>query len=76
MLVTLGGKPVDVPGYDLVGSSSGSEGTLGVVTKVTVRVVPSPEAVKTLVAFYDSIDEAGRPSPTSSPRASCRARSR
>jgi glycolate oxidase len=59
-IVNLGGKHVDSPGYDLVGPFVGSEGTLGVVTKVTVRVIPSAEAVKTLVAFYDSIDEAGQ----------------
>jgi glycolate oxidase len=58
-VVELGGKHVDAPGYDLVGPFVGSEGTLGVVTKVTVRVIPNQEAVKTLVAFYDSIDEAG-----------------
>lgn len=53
-LVELGGKELDRPGYDLCGVFVGSEGTLGVATKVTVRVVPSPEAVRTLVAFFDS----------------------
>ena len=58
-MVTLGGKAVDVPGLDLVGAFVGSEGTLGVATKITLRVVPSPAAVRTLVAFFDSTGEAG-----------------
>jgi glycolate oxidase len=59
-MVELGGKHVDSPGYDLLGPFVGSEGTLGVVTKVTVRVIPSPEAVKTLVAFFENTDDAGQ----------------
>jgi glycolate oxidase len=59
-LVRLGGKAVDVPGYDLVGAFVGSEGTLGVATAITLRVVPKPESVRTLVAFYGSTSEAGR----------------
>ncbi|HEX8067617.1 MAG TPA: FAD-linked oxidase C-terminal domain-containing protein [Thermoleophilaceae bacterium] len=58
-LVTLGGKGLDHPGYDLVGAFVGSEGTLGVAVSVTLRVVPRPEAVRTLVAFFDSTSEAG-----------------
>jgi glycolate oxidase len=58
-VVELGGKALDPPGYDLLGAFIGSEGTLGVATRITVRVVPSPEAVKTLVAFFDGIREAG-----------------
>src|SRR4051812_26789280 len=59
-LVRLGGKGVDVPGYDLVGTFVGSEGTLGVATAITLRVVPKPEAVRTLVAFFESTTAAGR----------------
>ena len=58
-LVQLGGPELDPPGYDLLGAFVGSEGTLGVATKVWLRVVPSPEAVKTLVAFFDHTREAG-----------------
>jgi glycolate oxidase len=58
-VVQLGGKALDAPGYDLLGAFVGSEGTLGVATKVWLRVVPSPEVVKTLVAFFDSPREAG-----------------
>ena len=59
-LVRLGGKEVDAPGYDLLGAFVGSEGTLGVAVSVTLRVVPKPEAVRTLVAFFDSTSEAGQ----------------
>ena len=58
-LVTIGGYELDPPGYDLLGAFVGSEGTLGVATKVWLRVVPSPESVKTLVAFFDSTHDAG-----------------
>jgi glycolate oxidase len=58
-LVQLGGIELDPPGYDLMGAFVGSEGTLGVATKIWLRVVPSPEAVKTLVAFFDTTHEAG-----------------
>src|SRR3954454_743852 len=58
-LVQIGGYEVDPPGYDLLGAFVGSEGTLGVATKVWLRVVPSPETVKTLVAFFDTTHAAG-----------------
>jgi glycolate oxidase len=59
-LVRLGGKAVDLPGYDLLGAFVGSEGTLGVTVSATLRVVPKPAAVRTLVAFYESQPAAGR----------------
>src|SRR5437763_14758888 len=49
----------DAPGYDLLGTFVGSEGTLGVATRITLRVVPRPEAVRTLVAFFADTGEAG-----------------
>jgi len=58
-VVTLGGKELDVPGYDLPGVFVGSEGTLGVATEITVRVIPAPETVRTLVAFFDAPGHAG-----------------
>ena len=58
--VELGGKELDVPGYDLHGVFVGSEGTLGIATEITVRVMPSPESVRTLVAFFDSPGQGGR----------------
>ena len=53
-LVQLGGTELDQPGYDLLGAFVGSEGTLGIATKIWLRVVPEPEAVRTLVAFFGS----------------------
>ena len=50
----------DRPGYDLTGFIVGSEGTLGIVTEITVRLTRKPEAVKTLLAIYDSILDAPR----------------
>ena len=59
-VVQLGGPAADVPGYDLVGAFVGSEGTLGVATKVTVRLLRSPQAVQTLLAAFADMDSAGR----------------
>ncbi|MDP6580242.1 MAG: FAD-linked oxidase C-terminal domain-containing protein [Vicinamibacterales bacterium] len=58
-LVHLGGEALDSPGLDLLGVLVGSEGTLAVVTKVTLRLVRRPEAVRTLLAAFDSTDAAG-----------------
>jgi glycolate oxidase len=55
-----GGKAVDAPGYDLLGAFVGSEGTLGIATRITLRVVPAPPAWRTLVAFYARMEQAGR----------------
>ena len=59
-MVTLGGKELDRPGYDLVGAFIGSEGTLGIATKIIVRIVPSPEDVRTLVAYFEDMQHAGQ----------------
>jgi len=58
-LVHLGGKTLDTPGYDLAGVFVGSEGTLGVATKVILRIVKRPECVRTLLAAFPSTNEAG-----------------
>ena len=58
-LVHLGGKTLDAPGYDLAGVFVGSEGTLGIATKVTLRIVKRPECVHTLLAAFPSTNEAG-----------------
>lgn len=58
-VVHLGGKVVDSPGYDLMGVFVGSEGTLGVVTKITLRIVRKPETVQMLLASFPSTDHAG-----------------
>ncbi len=61
-LVRVGGKVVDGPGYDLTGVVVGSEGTFGIVTAITVRVLHTPEAVKTALATFASITEASEAS--------------
>jgi glycolate oxidase len=58
-VVHLGGKAIEKPGYDLVGVFVGSEGTLGIVTEVTLRLVRKAEMVKTLQAAFQSTDAAG-----------------
>ncbi|MGH3771138.1 MAG: FAD-linked oxidase C-terminal domain-containing protein, partial [Pseudonocardiaceae bacterium] len=49
----------DVPGYDLLGAFVGSEGTLGIATKIVVRLLRDPEAVRCLLAAFPGVDEAG-----------------
>ena len=58
-LVHLGGKALETPGYDLTGVFVGSEGTLGIATKVMLRVVKRPECIRTLLAAFPSTNEAG-----------------
>lgn len=48
------------PGYDLLGAFVGSEGTLGVTTKITVRLTRAPETVTTLLAAFDGIEQGGQ----------------
>ena len=57
-IVRLGGPHGDTPGYDLTGLLVGSEGTLALVTEITVKLSRKPEAVKTLLAIFDSVDDA------------------
>lgn len=59
-LAHLGGDSLDAPGYDLLGVFIGSEGTLGVATKITLRIVKRPEVVQTLLAAFNTTDEAGQ----------------
>jgi glycolate oxidase len=58
-LVQLGGPFADTPGPDLLGLLIGSEGTLAIVTSVTVRILRKPESVQTLLAAFDTIDAGG-----------------
>ena len=59
-VVETGGKETDLPGYDLTGLLTGSEGTMVLVTRITVRLMRKPELVKTALAMYDSNEDAGR----------------
>ena len=54
-VVEAGSHALDAPGYDLVALLTGSEGNLGVITRVTVRLVPLPEATLTLLAAFPSV---------------------
>ncbi|GAC1315413.1 MAG: FAD-linked oxidase C-terminal domain-containing protein [Chloroflexota bacterium] len=57
-IVQLGGSASDTPGYDLVGLMVGSEGTLGIVTRIWVRLVPFTETVKTILAVFPDMESA------------------
>jgi len=57
-IARLGGKSVDGAGYDLAGFFVGSEGTLGIVTAITVKLSRIAEAVTTMLAIFDSVDDA------------------
>jgi glycolate oxidase len=59
-LVSFGAPTLDLPGYDLAGVFVGSEGTLGVATSITLRIVKKPETVQVLLAAFDSIAAAGQ----------------
>src|SRR4051812_6964448 len=59
-IIETGGRETDLPGYDLVGLLTGSEGTMVLVTKVIVRLMRRPEMVKTALAIYESNEDAGR----------------
>ena len=57
-VIHTGGKAWEHPGYDLTGVLVGSEGTLGIVTKIIVRLMRLPEAVKTLLVIYERVADA------------------
>ncbi len=57
-VVRVGGSSPDTPGYDLVGLLVGSEGTLGIVTRIWTRLVPINETVKTILAVFASMEDA------------------
>lgn len=48
---------LDEPGYDLLGLITGSEGTLGIVTKITVRILKNPEGKQTVLAYFDKVED-------------------
>jgi len=59
-IVWLGGEVSDMPGYDLCGVFVGSEGTMGIVTKIIVRLMRARECVRTMLAIFDQMDAASQ----------------
>src|SRR5712672_744429 len=57
-IIRIGGKTVEAGGYDLCGLLVGSEGTLALVTEITARLSRKPEAVNTLLAIFETVDDA------------------
>jgi glycolate oxidase len=57
-VVWLGGRTRDALGYDLSGLFVGSEGTFGIATKIVVRILRKPQAVRTVLAVFDQVDQA------------------
>ncbi|GIL40266.1 lactate dehydrogenase [Rhodospirillales bacterium TMPK1] len=58
-IVRIGGKHLDAPGYDLLGLLTGSEGLLGIVTEVTVRILQKPETARALLLGFATAEEGG-----------------
>jgi glycolate oxidase len=59
-VIRLGGKHLDAAGYDLLGVMTGSEGLLGVVTEVTVRILPKPPTARALLVGFPTTEDAGQ----------------
>ena len=59
-ITRFGGKTLDAEGYDLLGLMTGSEGLLGVITEVTVKILKSPEVAKAALIGFSNIEDAGR----------------
>ncbi|MBZ9538790.1 glycolate oxidase subunit GlcD [Modicisalibacter tunisiensis] len=58
--MTLGSEAFDAPGFDLLALFTGSEGMLGVITEITVKLLPKPESAKVLMASFDDVEKAGK----------------
>ena len=57
--LTIGSQALDSPGYDLLALMTGSEGLLGIITEVTVRLLPTPDAAQVVLAAFESVEAAG-----------------
>ena len=57
--LTLGSDALDAPGFDLMALFTGSEGMLGIIVEVTVKLLPQPETVQVLLAAFDDVEKAG-----------------
>jgi len=58
-LVTLGSQTLDTPGYDLLALIIGSEGMLGIIVEVVVKLLPRPDSLKVLMAAFEKVEDAG-----------------
>ena len=58
--LSLGSDALDSPGFDLLALFTGSEGMLGIVTEVTVKLLPRPQVARVLLASFDTVEDAGR----------------
>jgi len=58
--LTIGGDALDSPGYDLLALMTGSEGLLGIITEITVKLLPRPSATKVLLVSFDNVATAGQ----------------
>jgi len=58
-LLTIGSQALDSPGYDLLALMTGSEGMLGIITEITVKLLPIPDTARVLLAAFDDIEKAG-----------------
>jgi len=59
-LITLGGHSLDAPGFDLLALMTGSEGLLGIIVEITVKLLPIPEYAQVLLAAFDDVSKAGQ----------------
>jgi len=59
-LIEIGGNRLDSPGYDLLALMHGSEGLLGIIVEVTVKLLPKPEVAQVVLAAFDDIEKAGQ----------------
>jgi glycolate oxidase len=57
--LSIGSQALDAPGYDLLALMTGSEGLLGIITEVTVKLLPCPDVAQVVLAAFDSVDAAG-----------------
>jgi glycolate oxidase len=58
-LLSIGSNALDSPGYDLLALMTGSEGMLGIITGITVKLLPIPEKVQVILSAFDSVSKAG-----------------
>ncbi|MDQ7075792.1 MAG: FAD-linked oxidase C-terminal domain-containing protein [Gammaproteobacteria bacterium] len=58
-LITLGGASLDTPGYDLLATIVGSEGLLGIIVEVRVKLIPKPATIQVLLAAFNQLNDAG-----------------